>query len=83
MSISTPIRWNAPSTAVALLSPLTADTGINNLIVKCDPESPHYGQGPKYRRARFALDRNGLALWIDAVSELPLYNCVTGWALAE
>ncbi|PMS17841.1 hypothetical protein C0Z18_18515 [Trinickia dabaoshanensis] len=83
MSASTPIVWNDPSTAVTLLAPLIVDNGINNVLVKCDPASPHYGQGPKYRQARFALDGGGNAWWIDAASGLPLYNCVVGFALGE
>lgn len=83
MSVSTPIAWNDPSTAVASLSPLIANNGVNNVLVKCDPASPHYGQGPRYRQARFALDGSGNAWWIDAASGLPLHNCVVGFALGE
>jgi len=83
MPTSTPIAWNDPIAAVESLSPLIGDTYVKNLLVKCDPASPHYGQGPRYRQACFMLDDNGQALWIDAASELPLHNCVTGWVLAE
>lgn len=83
MSASTPIVWNDPSTAVESLSPLMGMAGVKNLLVKCDPANPHYGQGPKYRQACFALGVDGQPLWIDAASELPLRNCVTGWVLAE
>lgn len=83
MPDSTPIVWNDPSAAVESLLPLMSIAGVKNLLVKCDPANPHYGQGPKYRQARFALDGDGQPLWIDAASELPLHNCVTGWVLAE
>lgn len=83
MPDSTPIVWNDASAAVELLSPLMVDTYLKNVLVKCDPASPHYGQGPKYRQACFVLEENGQALWIDAASGLPMYNAVVAWALAE
>jgi hypothetical protein len=81
MPTATPIDWNDPSTAVALLAPLIRNDGVENVLVRLDDTNPHYGLGSKYKQARFCLDSNGEACWLQA-NGLPLHNCVLGWALA-
>ena len=79
MSIPTVI-WNHPSTAVASLSSLIRDNGVDDVLVEVDLDSCHI-TGPRYRQARFCLDDLGKPRWLDA-SGLPLHNAVISWALA-
>ena len=74
------ITWNGPSTAVALLSPLIHDNGVDDVLVEVDLDSCHI-TGPRFRQARFCLDDQGNACWLDA-NGLPLHNAVVSWALA-
>lgn len=89
MPTATPIAWNDPSTAVALLGPLLNASGfLDNVLVKLDPTNPHYQCGPRYRLARMSIDTNGQPVWtwIDAdgtTAGLPLHNSVVGFALAQ
>ncbi|CAJ9609400.1 hypothetical protein [Burkholderia pseudomallei] len=82
MSIPT-VTWSDPSTAVASLSPLITDNGVDNVVVEVDLDNCHIRRiGSRFRQARFALDEQGSPVWLDSTG-LPLYNSVIAWALAE
>lgn len=79
MSIPT-ITWCDPSAAATLLTPLIHNNGVDDVLVEVDLDSCHIS-GPKYRQARFCLDEQGNACWLD-MNGLPLHNAVVSWVLA-
>lgn len=77
------VTWNDPSTAIAALSPLITNNGIDNLLVEVDLGNCHISRtGSRFRQARFTLDEQRNPVWLDSTG-LPLHNSVIAWALAE